>query len=46
MGGLVEEQLNKALIALRDGDPSAVSDVEKTDDKVNELEVKISHPFL
>ena len=41
MGGLVEEQLEKALTALREGEPSAVADVEKTDEKVNKLEKQI-----
>lgn len=41
MGGLVEEQLNKTLIALQDGTSEAVSDVAKTDDKVNALEMEI-----
>lgn len=46
MGGLVEEQLNKALIALREGEPSAVADVEQTDDRVNALEVKIDEECI
>ena len=41
MGGLVEEQLDKAITALRDGEPSAVADVEKTDEKVNQMEMQI-----
>jgi len=41
MGGLVEEQLNKTLIALRDGRAEAVSDVAETDNKVNALEMEI-----
>ena len=41
MGGLVEAQLEKTLVALRDGDVSAVADVAKTDQKVNQLEMDI-----
>lgn len=41
MGGLVEAQIEKAVVALRDGEPSAVADVEKTDDKVNAMELQI-----
>lgn len=41
MGGLVEAQLEKAVIALREGEASAVADVRAADDEVNEMEVKI-----
>lgn len=41
MGGLVETQLDKALTALKDGEPSAVADVEETDDEVNKMEMLI-----
>lgn len=41
MGGLVEAQIDKAITALREGEPSAVLDVEKADDKVNQLEMQI-----
>lgn len=41
MGGLVEAQLDRALTALREGEPSAVIDVEKMDDKVNQMEMRI-----
>ncbi len=41
MGGLVEAQLEKALVALRDGHSEAVADVASTDDKVNQLEMEI-----
>lgn len=41
MGGLVEAQLEKALVALRDGEPSAVADIEVTDDVVNAMEMEI-----
>lgn len=41
MGGLVEEQLDKTLNALEDGDSEAIVDVEKLDRKVNKLEMEI-----
>jgi len=41
MGGLVEAQLEKTLVALRDGNSDAVADVAKTDQKVNQLEMDI-----
>lgn len=41
MGGLVEAQLEKALQAMRDGEPSAVADIGATDDKVNAMEMEI-----
>ena len=40
MGGLVEAQIDKAITALREGEPSAVADVEKTDEKVNKMEMQ------
>jgi len=41
MGGLVEEQLSKALAALTDGDSELAHDVATMDYKVNALEVSI-----
>ena len=41
MGGLVEDQLERTLFALRDGDSSAVRDVAKIDERVNAMEVEI-----
>ncbi|MEM7357943.1 MAG: phosphate signaling complex protein PhoU [Pseudomonadota bacterium] len=41
MGGLVEEQLNKTILALQDGSSEAVSDVSRMDEKVNALEMEI-----
>ena len=41
MGGLVEEQIECTLVALREGNSEAVRDVAKTDDKVNALEMEI-----
>ncbi|NND00280.1 MAG: phosphate signaling complex protein PhoU, partial [Gammaproteobacteria bacterium] len=41
MGGLVEEQLDKALLALRSGDSAAVQDVETTDIRINSMEMEI-----
>ncbi len=41
MGSLVEIQLDKVLDALRDDDSSAIVDVEKLDDEINDLEMQI-----
>ena len=41
MGNLVEIQLDKVLEALRDVDSSAIVDVEKLDDEINDLEMQI-----
>lgn len=41
MGGLVESQIDKTLEALRDGESDAIVDVEKLDQKVNEMEMQI-----
>lgn len=41
MGGLVEAQLDKTLVALQDGDPESIVDVAKLDRKVNKLEMEI-----
>lgn len=41
MGSLVEVQLDKVLEALRDGDSSAIVDVEQLDDEINDLEMQI-----
>lgn len=41
MGNLVEIQLDKVLEALRDIDSSAIVDVEKLDDEINDLEMQI-----
>lgn len=41
MGGLVESQLNKTLVALSEGDPAGVADVPAQDSKVNEMEMLI-----
>ena len=41
MGSLVEVQLDKVIEALRDGDSSAIVDVEQIDDEINDLEMQI-----
>lgn len=41
MGGLVEAQLDKTLVALQDGDSESIVDVAKLDRKVNKLEMEI-----
>jgi len=41
MGGLVEAQLDKTLVALQEGDPESIVDVAKLDRKVNKLEMEI-----
>lgn len=41
MGGLVEAQLEKTIVALRDGDPSGLKDVSATDVRVNTMEMQI-----
>jgi len=41
MGGFIESQLNKTLIALSEGDVSAVSVISAQDRKVNEMEMTI-----
>lgn len=41
MGGLVESQIDKTLQALLDGESEPIVDVEKLDQKVNEMEMQI-----
>lgn len=41
MGGLVEAQIDKTLTALRNGESSSIVDVQKLDNQVNELEMKV-----
>jgi len=41
MGGLVEEQVKKAVTALSEGDPNLAEEVKKGDMKVNAMEVEI-----
>lgn len=41
MGSLVERQLDKVQNALRDGESSAIVDVDTLDDEINELEMQV-----
>lgn len=41
MGGLVEQQLEKTIVALRDGDAEGLGDVSATDRRVNTMEMQI-----
>lgn len=41
MGGLVEAQLDKTILALQEGDSSSIKDVEKLDNQVNKLEMQV-----
>lgn len=41
MGGFIETQLNKTLLALSEGDVSAISQISAQDQKVNEMEMRI-----
>jgi phosphate transport system protein len=41
MGGFVEAQLNKTLVALSEGDAASIARVSDEDDKVNEMEMMI-----
>lgn len=41
MGGLVEVQLDKTIDALKEGDSSSITDVEKLDNQINDLEMQI-----